>query len=37
MRDLVMKELEHRIKNAFAMVQSIASMTLRKFCEAEAW
>ena len=36
-RDLVMKELEHRIKNAFAMVQSIASMTLRKFCEAEAW
>jgi PAS domain S-box-containing protein len=36
-RQLLVHELGHRIKNAFAMVRSIAALSLRPNCDPAAW
>jgi PAS domain S-box-containing protein len=37
LRNLLTRELEHRVKNAFAVVQSVAMMTLRNHCPRDVW
>ncbi len=32
-RDILIEELDHRVKNAFAIAQAVASLTLRRHCE----
>lgn len=37
LKQLLVQELGHRIKNAFAMVHSIANLSLRPGCDPAAW
>lgn len=36
-REMLMLELNHRVKNIVSVVQAIASMTLRRDCDVSAW
>jgi two-component sensor histidine kinase len=36
-REFLLQELNHRVKNAVAVTQAVASMTLKRHCEPQYW